>query len=183
MKKRLEDMTLEELWQLFPITLTPHNPDWKLWADEEIAGLMKFLSECRPVINHIGSTAVPDIMAKPIVDILVEVDSQLSTVKSLLLSHGYICMAESADRMSFNKGYTVDGYAARVYHVHVHLSGDNEEIRFRDYLLAHADVAREYEALKLRLLPRFRTDRDGYTAAKSQFIRQVLSMSRNCADA
>lgn len=93
-------MTLAELWELFPITIAAHNPHWKLWADEEIGNLSKILSDYPARISHIGSTAIPNIQANPIIDILVEVSNKY----------------------------------------------DN---------------------------------RDGYTAAKSQFIRRILSMSRN----
>lgn len=57
-------MSLEELWKLFPIILSPHNPEWKRWADNEIQSLSILLADFTPTINHIGSTAVPDIMAK-----------------------------------------------------------------------------------------------------------------------
>lgn len=74
MSRTLKDMTLEELWQLFPIVLTPHQPQWKDWAREEIESLTALLSVYCPVITHIGSTAIPDIQAKPIIDILVEIN-------------------------------------------------------------------------------------------------------------
>lgn len=178
MAKKLEEMTLAELWELFPIIVTSHNPAWRVWADEEISLLMQILSAHSPVINHIGSTAIPDIKAKPIIDILVEVadSSSWSEIKETLTRRGYICMAESVDRMSFNKGYTPEGYAARVFHVHIHHIGDNDEIRFRDYLTEHKDLAKEYEALKLSLLPRFIHDRDGYTEAKTGFVRHVMEL-------
>lgn len=60
------------------------------------------------------------------------------------------------NRMSFNKGYTPAGYADKVFHVHVHRIGDNEEILFRDYLLAHPEYAEEYEKLKLSLLSKYK---------------------------
>lgn len=181
MKKRLEDMTLEELWELFPIIITAYNPNWKLWANEEIDNLSRILSSYPAHISHIGSTAIPDIQSKPIVDILIELSNNFDwiVIKELLTHNGYICMSESENRMSFNKGYTIDGYAEKVFHVHIHLPGDNDEILFRDYLLAHVDVAKKYENLKLGLLPKYRNDRDGYTLAKSQFIQRILSMCRN----
>ena len=58
-------------------------------------------------------------------------------------------MSSSERRMSFNKGYTPEGYAERVFHIHVHAVGDNDEILFRDYLRDHPAVAREYEALNV----------------------------------
>ena len=81
-------------------------------------------------------------------------------------------MSVSDSRMSFNKGYTPAGYADKVFHVHFH--GDNDEIRFRDYLIAHPEVAKEYEILKLSLLPKYKNDRDGCTEAKSGFVRQTI---------
>lgn len=169
-------MTLEELWELFPIVLGAHNPCWKEWADEEITLLRGWLSDFNPEIHHVGSTAIPDIQAKPIVDVLVELPESASwrAVKTLMESNGYICMSETGNRMSFNKGYTPEGYADRVFHIHFHRVGDDDEILFRDYLLAHPEVAKDYETLKMSLLPEFRHDRDGYTAAKTGFIRAVI---------
>lgn len=175
--KRLQDMTLEELWQLFPIDLSAPRPEWPDMAREEIAALSQLLSAFAPAINHIGSTAIPGIVAKPIVDILVEVTPPIdwATIITVMENAGYICMSRSDSRVSFNKGYTPAGYADKVFHIHFHFRGDNDEIRFRDYLTAHPDCAREYERLKLSLLPAYRNDRDGYTAAKSDFIRRILA--------
>lgn len=173
-------MSLEELWKLFPIILSPHNPEWKTWAGNEIQSLSILLADFTPTINHIGSTAVPGIMAKPIVDILVEIsgDSDWDEVKNILESSGYICMSESAKRMSFNKGYTPSGYADRVFHIHIHASEDNDEICFRDFLKANPTVAKEYETLKMSLLSKYRNNRDGYTEAKSDFISKVIASAK-----
>ncbi len=177
--KSLKDMTLEELWELFPVVLAPHDPQWKGWAENEMESLSKVLAGFSPLINHIGSTAVPGIVAKPIVDILVEIEPDIdwTRVKDVMEGAGYICMSNSAARMSFNKGYTVNGFAARVFHIHFHAVGDNDEICFRDYLIDNIETAREYEQLKLSLLPRFRNNRDGYTEAKSDFIRRVTDIA------
>lgn len=179
MGKALQDMTLEELWQLFPIELSCYNPDWADWADDEMKALSILLKRFSPVLNHIGSTAIPEIMAKPIVDILVEVpeNAAYGDIKDVFESNGYICMAEDEDRLSFNKGYTPDGYADKVFHIHVRRSGDNSEIIFRDYLRNHPKVREEYEMLKMSLLPEYKNDRDGYTAAKTNFVRRVLSLA------
>ena len=179
-RKELKDMTLEELWELFPITLTPHQPQWGEWAMEEIQSLSAILAAYKPTINHIGSTALPTICAKPIIDILVEVppatDRQM--LCELMEGSGYICMNRSADRMSFNKGYTPEGYAERVFHIHVHPDGDNDEILFRDYLLAHTDIAKEYETLKQSLILRYSHNRDAYTDSKTDFVRRVVAMAK-----
>lgn len=83
-------MTLEELWELFPIVLCPHNLLWKYWALEEIEWLSDLLAVFQPIINHIGSTAIPDIFAKPIIDILVELSPSIewSSVKEIMETNG-----------------------------------------------------------------------------------------------
>lgn len=180
-------MTLEELWQLFPIVLTEHRECWAEWYREEseivraaLSALFKVddraevkVEDCADVrITHVGSTAVPGIWAKPIVDILVELPLgvDLRLAKEPLVAAGYICMSETENRISFNKGYTEEGFAEKVFHLHLRHEGDNAEIRFRDCLRANPSVAKEYEALKLSLWKRFEHDRDGYTEAKSEFV-------------
>ncbi len=175
MGKKLSEMSLEELWQLFPIILTEHKPYWSEWYAEEAAMLIKVLPANQVVrISHIGSTAIEGIWAKPIIDILVEItrDSDFRTYKKYLSDAGYLCMSESDQRLSFNKGYTENGYAERVFHLHLRRSGDNDELHFRDYLIAHPDAAKEYEKLKLSLWKPFEHDRDGYTEAKTELIKE-----------
>ena len=175
MSKKISEMSLEELWHLFPIYLTEHNENWAAWfADEE-----KHLKEPLPAdwikqISHIGSTAVKGIWAKPIIDILVEVrpECDLQPVKPILEKAGYLCMSESAERISFNKGYTENGFAKRVFHLHLRKAGDNDELYFQDYLNAHPDVAKKYEKLKLRLWNQYEHNRDGYTERKTAFVRE-----------
>lgn len=178
-QRNLKDMSLAELWELFPIVLTAYNPDWSGWANEEILELSTLLRDCNPTIHHIGSTAIPGIQAKPIIDILVEInpDTEWSRIKERMETAGYICMSVSETRMSFNKGYTPAGYADKVFHIHFHSAGDNDEIRFCDYLIAHPEVAKEYEKLKLSLLPKYRNDRDGYTEAKTAFVMNVVDIA------
>ena len=106
MSKKLTEMSLEELWQLFPIILTEHQECWKEWYLEEETLLKKVLPKVQRISN-IGSTAISSIWAKPIVDILVEVhkESNLFDYKDLITNNGYICMSQSEDRISFNKGW------------------------------------------------------------------------------
>lgn len=181
MNKPLTEMTLAELWQLFPIILSDHRAIWRDWAKDEIALLSDIFYAFHPKISHIGSTAISGIMAKPIIDILVEVEDGLDygLIKDILESEGYLCMSYSESRITFNKGYTPSGYADKVFHIHVHRYGDNDEIIFRNYLLSHPDKAKEYEDLKLSLLPKFRYDRDGYTEAKTEFIRNVIHSAKH----
>lgn len=179
MDKKLSDMSLEELWQLFPIVLTEHQDCWKTWCADEKAGLQKIIPPTAR-IEHIGSTAVATIWAKPIIDILVEAPKEcdLADIKDLLIKTGYICMSQSADRYSFNKGYTENGFSEKVFHLHLRHTGDNDELYFRDYLIDSPDIARQYEAMKLALWKKFEHDRDGYTRAKTEFIQKYTAEAK-----
>ncbi|MGI6188287.1 MAG: GrpB family protein [Clostridiales bacterium] len=171
--KELSEMSLEELWKLFPVKLTEYNDEWNKWYDDEQENLRKILADIDVTrISHIGSTAIKAIWAKPTVDILVEIRNRpdFASVKSLLLDNGYSCMSESDTRMSFNKGYTKYGFAERVFHIHIRLSGDNDELYFRDYMNDHYHLAKEYEKIKLSLWKQYENDRDAYTDGKAEFV-------------
>ncbi len=179
--KNLSEMSLKELWHLFPIILAEHKSYWKDWYTEEAATLKKILPADMVVrISHIGSTAIEEIWAKPIIDILVEVteNSDFRSFKRYLAEAGYLCMSESSLRMSFNKGYTEHGFAERVFHLHLRRLGDNDELYFRDYLNVHPDIAGRYEKLKLGLWKQYEHDRDGYTGAKTEFIREFTCKAK-----
>ena len=179
MSKPLSEMTLEELWQLFPIILTEHRECWSEWYREEEGRLRGFLGE-GVRLSHIGSTAVDGIWAKPIIDILAELSpgEDMQRVKDALCKNGYICMSQSKDRMSFNRGYTEIGFAKKVFHLHLRYAGDNDEIYFRDYLNAHPEEAKYYERLKLGLWKTYEYDRDAYTNAKSEFVAELTRKAK-----
>ena len=178
MTKPLNEMTLEELWELFPIVLEPHNGEWAIWFAEEKPILQNLCPNA--AINHIGSTAIPEIMAKPTVDILVEFSTtdEMSVSACRMEEAGYIKMSDAISRISLNKGYTPYGYADMVFHIHLRLAGDNTEIHFRDYLISHPDTAKQYESLKEGLAERYRNDRDAYTEGKTEFIEEVLRLDK-----
>lgn len=177
MQKKLFEMTLEELWELFPIILEEHNDCWNDYYLEEVAKLKNILPK-DAIINHIGSTAIKDIWAKPIVDILVEISDNLGEVSLILQNNGWIKMNEQENRVSFNKGYTENGFAEKVYHLHLRYTGDNDEIYFRDYLITHPEITKEYETLKLSLWKKFEHNRDGYTEAKGEFIKKYTELAK-----
>ncbi|MCY7023009.1 MULTISPECIES: GrpB family protein [Streptococcus] len=181
MSPSLEEMSLEELWQLFPIFLREHQADWKDWYAEERLRLLSFLTEHQIVrLSHIGSTSVKTIWAKPIVDIMLEIpkETDMVVMRDLLLKNGYLLMSESQGRMSFNKGYTPSGFAERVFHLHLRYEGDHDELYFRDYLQEHPAVARDYEKLKLSLCKQYEHNRDAYTEAKTNFIKKYTEEAK-----
>ena len=179
MSKKLSEMTLEELWQLFPIFLREHQACWEEWYAEEEKRLKGVLPGYVK-LYHIGSTAIKDIWAKPIIDILMEIpkDCDMGNIRDLVISAGYICMSETVGRISLNRGYTEEGFAQRVFHVHIRYTGDSDEILFRDYLNSHPQDAREYERLKLDLWKKYEHNRDAYTEGKTAFVKKILEKAR-----
>lgn len=181
MGKILEEMTLEELWDLFPIVLVEHRGAFMSQYEREYKRLLEGLKEQAGAIyrvSHIGSTAVPGLVTKAIVDILFEVngDDQMDVVADWLQGHGWILMSRRRGenpQMSFNQGYTEQGYAEEVFHLHLRVKGDWEELYFRDYLIAYPEVARAYAELKRELLERYPSNRDAYTQQKSDFVKRV----------
>ena len=80
--------------------------------------------------------------------------------------------------LSFNKGYTENGFAEKVFHLHLRYTGDNNELYFRDYLVEFLDIAREYERLKLLLWKEYEHNRDAYTNAKTEFVRKYTEQAK-----
>lgn len=179
MGKSLSEMSLEELWQLFPIFLTAHKPCWADWYSAEENRLKRLLPP-QTEFHHIGSTAIKGIMAKPIIDILVVVRSaaELKKAAEILQKNGCILMSESDKRISLNRGYTENGFEEKVFHYHIRLTGDADEIFFRDYLNANPAVAKEYEELKLRLWKLYEHNRDAYTNAKTEFVQKFTCIAK-----
>lgn len=181
MTKKLSEMNLAELWQLFPIFLVPYHEEWGQWYEEEAQILKNNIpQEIAFRLSHIGSTALKGILAKNIVDLLLEVkkEEDLSKVKKTLLLLDWRLMSEDACRLSFNKGYTEEGFAPRVFHLHLRLQGDHDELYFRDYLREHPVEAKAYERLKESLAKIYPNDRDGYTRAKTHFINRVTQLGK-----
>lgn len=180
MTKKLTEMSLEELWQLFPIVLTEHKSCWTKWYNEEVTFLKNLLPDGAE-FYHIGSTAINEIWAKPIIDIIITAKdtSQMKRYADVLQKHGYIVMSHSDSRISLNKGYTENGFAEKVYHLHIRLKGDDDEIYFRDYLNAHPDIAKEYEKLKLNLRKKHEHNRDAYTDAKTDFVNKYTRLAKH----
>lgn len=184
MGKELSEMTLEELWELFPIILKEHNSNYKDWYELEKEELLKCIDR-RTIrrINHIGSSAVEGLIAKPTVDILLEIgdETDIEQLKSTLTRNGWILMSSQKNpymQISFNKGYTKEGFAEKVYHLHIRYYDDWNELYFRDYLMENKEVADNYAKLKLELIKQYEHDRDGYTNAKADFISKHTKKAR-----
>ncbi len=172
---------MKRMSKLFPISLVPHNSKWTEYYHEMEVTIRRLLSDY-PVdrISHIGSTAIQNIWAKNIVDVMVEIPQgvDLKEIARVLEQSGFIRMSGEANRISLNRGYTENGFADKVYHIHLRYTGDNAELYFRDYLNEHPDAAKEYETLKLRLWKQYEHNRDAYTDAKTDFISEWTAEAR-----
>ncbi|MBX4262145.1 GrpB family protein [Clostridium estertheticum] len=184
MGKELSEMALKELWELFPIILKKHNTDYKEWYETEKQKLLRCIDRKDIMrINHIGSSAVEGLIAKPTVDILLEIDNEINIeqLRDALLHNGWLLMSfenKPFMKMVFNKGYTKEGFAEKVYHLHVRYYDNWNELYFRDYLMEHDEVAKAYGELKLELIEKYEHDRDGYTNAKTNFILKYTEKAK-----
>ena len=181
--KQLTEMSDEELGTLFPIILTEHKKDWAKLYDQEERILYDTIGKNIYRIDHIGSTAVEQLIAKPTIDILLEINGETNTnelIKSLE-SIGYIYSPQPqkpAPHMMFMKGYTPQGFRGQAVHLHVRFPGDWNELYFRDYLRSHPKTAKSYGKLKQNLQLRYEHDRDAYTEAKTDFIQEATRLAR-----
>lgn len=182
--KGLKDLTNEELWQLFPIILSEHKNYWTDYYKIEEKLLIETIGVGSITrINHIGSTAVPNLLSKPTIDILLEINNDVNPewLINIIEDIGYIYTYQPnnpAPHIMFMKEYVLSGFEEKVYHLHVRYFGDWDELYFRDYLIQYPKVSEQYGQLKLELRNTFEHDRDAYTEAKTDFIRKHTDLAR-----
>jgi GrpB-like predicted nucleotidyltransferase (UPF0157 family) len=166
------------------IEIVAYDPQWPHAFDAERARIQAALGSLAVRIDHNGSTAVPGLSAKPVIDIQVSVArlQPLDAFASPLATLGYVHVSSADD--SWCPFFHRPRDWPHTHHVHVVEAGGEEERRtlaFRDYLRAHPSAAREYEALKRRLAARHggsdAESREAYAAAKSSFIDRILTMA------
>lgn len=168
------------------VDIVPYNPVWLRLAQEEIAKLKSVLPENKIVdIQHVGSTAIPGLSAKPIIDIQIAVTSLQDMkliVVPLLQKLNYEFWPDNPDpkHMFFVKGMPPYG-EKRTHHVHIFEHNSDHwrnKLLFRDYLRKHPELAKEYEELKARLAEKYLYDREKYTDAKLTFVNKVLQLAK-----
>ena len=163
------------------VEIVEYDPRWPRLFDEEARRLRTVLDPSLIVeLEHFGSTAIPGLSAKPIIDILIAVRSLTvaqATFVAALRKLDYVYWADNPkkDRMFFVKGMPPYG-AKRSHHVHVtEPEGEMwQRLVFRDYLRAHPEEAATYERLKRQLAAEHQTDREAYTDAKSAYVETVM---------
>jgi len=170
------------------IEVVPYDPAWPESFRREAAHLRACLPpELLGRIEHFGSTAVPELCAKPIIDMLVEVTSLAETKKRImpiLTGQGYDYLWRptwGGDVGPFYAWFIKrDTRGRRTHHIHM-IEKDFEHwdrLLFRDYLISHPETARAYGELKISLASRFPRDRAAYTAGKDKFIAGIMARIR-----
>ena len=172
------------------VDIVPYDPNWVQSFLQEKGHLFSCLpNEMIRRIEHFGSTAVPGLAAKPIVDMLVEVTDLEETrvrIAPVLELQGYDYFwrpTHGDDGPPFYAWFIKrePKTGVRTHHIHMvegGFTGHWDRLLFRDYLIEHSDVAKEYGDLKSRLAKGFSKDRVGYTQAKSEFIVEVTERAK-----
>jgi GrpB-like predicted nucleotidyltransferase (UPF0157 family) len=168
-------------WQNEPVRLVPHDAGWATLFEEEAGHLRQVIGAwVTGGVHHVGSTAVPGLDGKPIIDILVGVESLEASKPciELLQELDYLYSPYRAEVMHW---FCKPDPARRTHHLHLIPTGYArfaDELAFRDYLRAHPDRAKEYGALKRSLAAEHAEDREAYTRAKAHFVEAVTAMAR-----
>ncbi|MFN9537696.1 MAG: GrpB family protein [Planctomycetota bacterium] len=157
------------------VDVVPHDPNWISLFELEALGLRDALGEDQVSVHHIGSTAVPGIEAKPIIDILLEVRSLdwLDVNATRVTALGYEGLGECGipGRRYFRKSNELGIRSHQIHAFELGSSGATRHLAFRDYLRAHPDVAAEYSLLKQQLAASCQHQIELYMAGKDPFIK------------
>ena len=162
------------------VVVERHNPEWEIIAKDTIEKLKSVLQDVAIDIEHVGSTSIKDIVAKPIIDIVIGVNvfEDILKMNNTLEEHGFIFRGQDhPDQYLY-----ICGKGDLVTH-HIHVTIYNSEtwdnyINLRDYLNAHPDEAKKYSLLKEELAKKFVNDRKTYTSSKSDFIDNLLKKAK-----
>jgi GrpB-like predicted nucleotidyltransferase (UPF0157 family) len=166
-----------------PVVVVPYDPTWSSEFDTESQRILAALGDNVVSVHHIGSTAVPGIFAKPIIDMLLEVhdvvrlDGQTREMEDL----GYEAVGEFgiSGRRYFRKSNYL---GVSTHHVHAFQGGSAEIERlvaFRDYMIAHPAEARAYSALKRELARAHPADKQAYVDGKDEFVKEHVAKALN----
>lgn len=165
------------------IRVVAYDEGWPALFAARASALRERLGDVALRIDHIGSTAVPGLAAKPIIDVQISVAAfePLEAFRTPLEGLGYVFRADNPER---TKRYFREPPGDRRTHIHVRRAGSFSEqfpLLFRDFMRAHPDWAGRYAALKLELAKRYEHDRSGYTDAKGPFTWEAIAAADDWA--
>ena len=168
-----------------PVYIVAYDPSWPTLFAQERNRLFETVRQWIEEVEHVGSTAIPGLDAKPVIDLMVGLKSMAdaSSCVEPLTNLGYSYWAEGAQPHHHLFVRFVDPeMSARTHNLHLVEAGGQywkERLLFRDYLRKHPETAKEYAELKYMLSTRHRDDREAYTAAKADFVSEVVRRVRN----
>jgi len=165
------------------IVIVDYDPRWPVLYEAERTRLLAAIGAYITAVQHVGSTAVPGLAAKPVIDIMIGVDSLADADPCVepIINLGYIYVPEYEDEIPerrYFKKLLADG--THTHHIHAVETSSafwHDHLLFRDYLITHPQTAWEYERLKRSLAPHFSNSND-YSDAKTDFILEVLAKAR-----
>lgn len=162
--------------EMMEVHVAPHDPEWRCRFETEASRICQCLERVLVRIHHIGSTAIPGIDAKPIIDILMDVVDleTLDEATPALERLGYEAMGEYGipERRYFRRH---DASGRRTHHVHAFRAGSTEierHLAFRDYMIEHPGIAQAYGELKQRLAHEHSDDIGAYVDGKDAFVKE-----------
>ena len=164
------------------VRIADYDATWPLRFEAERAALAERIGPwVTGGIHHVGSTSVPGLPAKPIIDILVGVEGleQSRPCLEKVAALSYLYWPYRTDAMHW---FCKPGPVQRTHHLHLIPTGSRryqDELAFRDALRGDTTLARRYAALKQDLARRFRHDREAYTGHKAPFVHEVLTIARD----
>ncbi len=162
-----------------PVIIVKYNPKWPELFREERERISTKISELGIHVEHIGSTAVPGLGAKPIIDIMVGIESLSDIDKciTLLKGIGYSLEVKKAEDDSERKALvkSIDGTKVQLYLVEMNTESWKRNILLREYLRGHPETAKEYNKLKVELAKKYKDDQIAYSEGKAKFIKKVES--------
>jgi len=165
-----------------PVQLSKYNPEWPSQFNIEKEFLINILSRWfNGSVEHIGSTAVPGLISKLVIDIMFGIHSLRESRPAIdvLVDNGYKYFPYNENAMHW---FCKPSDEFRTHHLHLIPYGNplwQERIKFRELLCSNSLIANEYSELKIELATRFRNDREAYTEGKSPFVRRVLEQENN----
>lgn len=179
LQKKIDRVVKEE------IKVVSYDPRWPVLFSQEKKFLLKEFPEVIQHIEHFGSTSIPGLSAKPVIDMLIKV-SKLALVKKKIvpkleaLGYDYFWRPESDQPPMYAFFIKRNKQGVRVGHLHIVEASSRlwDRLFFRDYLISHPVVAKKYEELKLKLAQQYLHDRVGYTIAKDQFIKLTTDQAK-----
>lgn len=159
------------------VEVVPPNPAWRSEFEAESRRIASVMGENVVTIHHIGSTAIPGIYAKPVIDFLIEVKAiaKIDEQTAAMATLGYEAMGEFGlpGRRYFRKNRSPD---IRTHNVHAYEVGSpeiNRHLAFRDYMIAHPEIAQQYSKLKRELAKQYPHDIEGYMDGKDEFVKAI----------